>query len=302
MTQPTSNQRDWASPPTFKPLPYRLLDAAEVVDFTGHQKLGVTFTPEYCGPALVTDAVCVTGEGTPITPLEGGIPTRAGDPFLIRAWIDCSLIGTGEEELRRRTLEALERNGPTTVETVFWTGGPYGVSPHLAEDTAITITSGGSTVSLQTAATVITGTYDVVEGLGLLEEAMAGCYGGVPFIHVPRRASAHLAANHLVESEDGRMYTANGSTVVPGAGYARTGPDGAEAPAGQAWFYATGAVKIWRGAVEFTAHDAAELLGRSDNSTVLVAQQRYVIGWDCCHFAILISLGGIITGAVNSAS
>lgn len=297
------SQRDWASPPNVEPLPYRLLDAAELDTGTGHWKLGAQFMPDYCGQVLHTSAACVTGTGFDKDPLPNGVPTRASDPFPVYAWIDCALTSMNEEELRTRTTNALKINGQTTVENVFWTGGDFGVSPHLASDTEITEVVGGSTVVLQTAATVITGTYDVVEAIGLLEEAMSSCYGGTPFIHVPRRATPHLNANYLIKESGARLKTiGNGSIVVPGPGYALTGPDGTPAPAGHAWFYATGKVKYWQSPVIFRARDVREFLNRNTNDTVLIAEQWYMLGWDCCHYAILVNLGGVITGTPASAT
>jgi hypothetical protein len=45
-----------------------------------------------------------------------------------------------------------------------------------------------------------------------------------------------------------------------------------------------------------------EALDRARNDVVLVAERTYVIGWDCCHFAVPVRLGGIPTGAVGGSS
>lgn len=297
------SQRDWTTPPNFTPLQYRLADAVDGPHpFTGHTRLGAQYSPDSCNLPLETSAACITGVGALKTANMSPV-NRATDPFVVYTWFDCALVGSNEAELRRRTETAHRNNAPTVVERVFWSGGTFNTSQHLAEDTAITETVGGSVVTLQTAATVITGTYDVVEALGLLEEAMAGCYGGTPLIHVPRRATAHLATNMLIKEKGQRLATiGNNSIVVPAPGYLRTGPDGVAAGAGEAWFYATGSVKMWQSDIMWSARDVRELLGRATNDTVLLAEQRFMFGWDCCHFAIKVNLGGIVTGAVNSAT
>ena len=298
------SNRDWVTPPKFEPLLYRLRDAVDGPHpYRGHQKLGVQFTPDSCSFPLETSAVCVSGIGAVKTP-TGSIPNRAADSFAVYTWLDCSLVGLGYEELKARTLRAHENNAQTVVENVFWTGGSFSTSQHLAEDTAITEVVGGSTVSLQTAANIlVTGAVvDVVEAIGRLEQAMAGCYGGTPLIHMQRGVTAHLAANHILEKKGPRLLTPNGSILVPAPGYPGTSPAGATPTAGTTWLYATGSVKMLQSEpIDFTG-SAAEILGRGTNDSVLIIEQRFTFMWDCCHFAIPVSLGGVITGAWNSAT
>ena len=297
------SQRDWWTPPAFQPLQRRLRDAVDgPFPFTGHTKLGAQYNPDVCSMPLQTSAACISGIGATKTS-SAGANWRATDPFIVYTWLDCPLVGSNEAELRQRTQAAHDNNAPTVVETVFWTGGTFNTSQHLAEDTAITEVVGGSSVVLQTAATTITGTYDVVEAIGVLEQAMADCYGGTPMIHVPRGATAHLTSNHMVKEAGARLVTVgNGSIVVAAPCYRRTGPDGVAAAAGHAWFYATGQVKMAQSEVMFQARDVREFLKRDTNDTVLVAEQRFMLGWDCCHFALLVKLGGTISGAVGSPS
>jgi hypothetical protein len=296
--------RDWAQPPQFTPLSYRLTD---VVDgprpFTGHQKLGVTFEPNPCTVPLETTVACVTGTGSAKAP-TAELDWRGADPFVVYTWLPCGLVSLGEAELRRLTLAAHQNNAPTAVERVFWSGGDFATAQFLAANSADARSEvvGGNTVTLQTGATTITGTYDVVEAIGLLEEFMAGCYGGTPLIHVPRRATPHLAAHHQLTARGGRLVTTNGSVVVPAPGYPLTGPDGTAAPAGHAWFYATGAVAMWQSEPMWTARSAREYLGRATNETTLIVEQWFMLGWDCCHYAVLVNLGGVVTGGVNSAT
>lgn len=286
--------RDWASPPTFRPLSHRLLDAAEgPTTLVGHQKLGVQFTPDICALPLQVNAACVSGVGSAKQTI-GGLPGRAGDPFIVYAWVDCDLVGSNAEQLRRDTRAALENNEATVVERVFWTGGDFNTSPFLASDSEITDTVGGSTVILQTAASVVvTGAHRITSAVGMLEQEMAECYGGTPMLHVPRRALAHMAKAGLIKEKGQNIVTIGGnSTVVAGGGYPGTGPDGSNPPTGHVWMYATGQVKYWRSDIYWTARDAREFLRRDTNTTVLIAERRYVFAWDCCHFAVLVDLTG----------
>lgn len=303
------SQRDWVTPPKFEPLQYRLRDAVDGPHpYQGHQKLGVQFTPDSCSFPLETSSTCVSGIGA-VKTATGSLPNRGADSFAVYTWIDCTLVGLGPnevEELKARTRRAHDNNSQTVVETVFWTGGSFNTVQHIAEDTAVTEAVAGSNavINLQTAANIlVTGAVvDVVEAIGRLEQAMAGCYGGTPLIHMPRGVATHLAANHILEKKGPRLLTPLGSIIVAAPGYPGTSPAGATPTAGTTWIYATGSVKMLQSEPTFTSGSAAELLGRDDNDTTLILEQRFTFMWDCCHFAIPVSLGGIVTGAWNSAT
>jgi hypothetical protein len=297
-----------ATPPVFTPAGYGLLSVAEAASDDGdqHWRNGVQYQPTYCGTALNTASICVTG-GIAKPALAGGWPIRGADPFTIHAWLDCSPVGYSPDEWRALTTAALVNNEAAAVEAVVATGAVTGgtVYPHLAANAAVVEgTAGlGQQVTLQTAASVVvTGTVDVVEAVGLLEGAMAGCYGGIPVLHVPRRAVAAMAAWGLIVRDGPRLRTLAGSYVAAGLGYPGTAPDGSTPASGTAWFYATGAVKVWRSAVELTGTNPADWIGRARNDQTLIAERTYVVGWDCCHFAVPVSLGGVITGTAGAAT
>lgn len=297
-----------ATPPVFTPLPYGLLSVAQPAgdDSGRHWRNGVEFQPRHCGPALSTAAVCVTG-GITKPAITDGQPIRGADPFTIHAWLDCSPVGYSPDDWRRLTTAALVNNEAAAVEAVFATGVVAGgtVYPHLAADADVDegAVGAGQVVSLQTAASVlVTGGVDIVEGVGLLESAMASCYGGVPVLHVPRRALAHMANKALVEADGDQLRTLSGSLVAAGAGYPGTSPAGATPATGTVWLYATGAVKVWRSPIELTGVNPADWVGRARNDQILVAERTYVIGWDCCHFAVPVVLGGDITGTAGAAT
>jgi hypothetical protein len=301
--------RRTATPPSFTPLKYGLLSVVE--DATGddlsdqHWRNGVQFQTQFCGPALSTASICVTG-GADKPAIADGLITRGADPFAVFAWLNCSPIGYSPDEWRKLTVAALLNNESVAVEAVFATGVVAGgvVYPHLAANAAVSDGTTGQVVQLQTAATVVTGgaSNDIVEAVGRLEGAMAGCYGGVPVLHVPRAALAPMAAWGLLEVDGEQLHTPGGSLIAAGAGYPGTAPDGTTPAAGTVWLYATGAVKLWRGPIETTGRNPAEWVGRARNDQVLVAERSYVLGWDCCHFATPVSLGGVVTGTAGAAT
>lgn len=301
--------RKLVDPPAFNPAQFGLLSVAEINPDTSdqHWRNGVQFQPQFCGTALSTAAVCVTG-GISKPQVADGLITRGADPFAVQAWLNCSPIGYTADTWRKATVAALLNNERVAVEQVFATGivtGSGPIYPHLAANTAVDDVTGiGQVVNLQTAAQVaVTGAgVDIIEGVGLLEGAVAACYGGTPVLHVPVRAVAAMAAWGLVIRDGPQLRTPAGSLVAAGAGYAGIAPDGTTPAAGTAWLYATGAVKVWRSTVELTGSNPADWVGRARNDQVLVAERTYVIGWDCCHIGVPVIFGGDVTGTVGTAS
>lgn len=296
---------DVASPP-FTPIKYDLLATVDVLTPTDSRwENGVQFQPDACEAALTTwDRCAATGGGSGIaatkSPSTTGIGLRGAEPFTVYAWILCSPVGHWDD-YERRTTTALTNGELRAMESVFWTGVVQGqdVNPHLAEDAAITNSAG---VLVQTAASVVTtgAAVDVVEAVGLLEGSLSSCYGGEGIIHVPRSALAHLAANMLVVQDGTVLRTMGGTKVAAYASNNREGPTGAAPAAGQAWFYATGAVQLRRSAIRVTSREQ-EALNRTENTMVFIAERTYVIDWDCCHLAAQVSLGGVITGGSQAA-
>lgn len=298
MATPTTNQRDFAEGPDFTPLPHTLMDSAEVVPLTGHQKLGLMYQVETCADLTEYTQVQCSDLTGPAKEPNMDVLWRGADPFVVYSWLPCTYIG-GEppEKLKADTLAAHENNVARKIGSIFWNGGedPDTQFQHLAADAAVTEVSGGSTVVLQTAASLVSGgaLLDVVTAVGQIEQAIGECYGGVPFLHVPRSLIAEMAAEHLLDENldsRGRLRTRSGSIVVA---YENppVGPDGTlPARPGTVWIYATSPVKVWRGALRWLARDAKEALVRSTNATVLIAEERFIVGWGCCHFAALVNI------------
>jgi hypothetical protein len=263
--------------------------------------MGVRFEPDACTPAQVTIEVC-PATGSPEAKVPTGVwETRAANPFTVYSMPVCGPVGNWDE-YEARVVAALTNGEARAVEFEFWTG-TRGTLPHLAEDTGVTGSPFPGTVEIeQTAAVTITGSpVDIVEGVGLLEGALAECYGHEGVLHVPPEALAHLTSQTLVTKDGVRLRSPAGHLVAAGAGYPGTAPDGSGPTGGVFWLYATGAVAVRRGPIQVT-RPLVEALDRARNDVVLVAERTYVIGWDCCHFAVPVRLGGIPTGAVGGSS
>jgi hypothetical protein len=306
---------DAAAPP-YTPLRYGLLSvAAPVVAGDPHWKNGFLRQPLVCIPAFSSLLTPCNATGGPsMSPsVTGGAPVLQSDVFRVWAWAPCSPVGWGDDlaDLRRRTEAALTNGEGRAVEHVFWTGSPVfptgspgTVYPHLAANTPVAGTAmGANTVQRQSAATTVTSAaVDVVEALGLLEGALAACYGAEGVIHVPRQALAQLSYCGLVTKDGQQLRTLGGTLVAAYASNDRMAPDGTTPTAGQTYFYATGAVAMVRSDIVDRGRQPAEIIGRTDNSTVYLVERAYAFTWDCCHLAAQVSLGGVVQGTVGAAT
>ncbi|MCW6003868.1 hypothetical protein K1W54_04625 [Micromonospora sp. CPCC 205371] len=299
-------------PPSHVASPFGLLSVvdARYDEPSPHWRQGVEWDA-LCGTISTTYDPCfsVTGTGDPPPPpppktSELTFEDRGATPFTVVADFECSPAAWAGEAARLGE-EALTRLESYQVERAFWTGVAAGqevVFPHLAADAEVT-DGGAHPVLLQTAATPVTGSVmNVVEGLGLLEQALADCYNGVGVIHVPASLGPLLAAERLVERDGRRLRTIKGNLVALGAGYPGTGPDGSPPAAGGVWMYATGPVLAYRSRVEVPPQPST--INRSNNTVQAIAERTYVLGWDCCHLAVQVGANPFLgddSGALQAA-
>lgn len=301
---PIAEARSLVAPPNRAPLPYGLLSVAQSVpDGDAHWENGTRWQPVPCGSAGVTIDPCPTPPDDKVA-TQDGIPEYGAEAFVVYSWVNC-LVDDPEKYAEDMLLNGEER----AVERVFWTGsaaatgaGPVDINPHLAEDTAIDQVIFGRSENVQSAATVVTtAATDIVEAMGLLESALAWCYGNRGVIHVPRSLGPALRHSNLVKSQGNQLSTdPNGNLVALGAGYPGTGPNAA-LTAGSQWIYATGAVVMRRSTIRNTG-PFNQAFDRAKNDSYMISERTYSLAWECCHFAAQVSAGGITAGAAGSAS
>ncbi len=303
--------RQYVESSSFTPLPYGLLSAlaSEIRNpDDAHWTGGVTYEP-LCGAGGSTYDECLTVSGTAsgdtVVPAEPpaksgttDITVRGAMPFTVYAEVDCSAPGFWDRAAQYGA-EALAQSEQYQVEQSLWTGiagGGAVVYPHLAANVAVYDDHG---YLLQTAATSLVGggTLDVVEALGRLEGALADCYNGVGIIHVPRDLASAFHNAQLIIPDGPRYRTANGNIVVLGSGYTGSSPSGTSADS-LAWIYATGMMFIYRGPVTVTR--PRDSIDRATNTVYAIAERTYLVGWDCCHIATNVTMGGIVSGTSGS--
>lgn len=312
-----ANSRVNVSPPRKEGLEYGLLSVVENrTPSDPHWKNGVTWV-NVCPEVNSTYEACILGNalGVPVTgiaaaPAKAATAERslwAATPFTVKAQIDCSPPGFWNEA-DANVENAFNQAEEVGVAEVFFSGTvadtPNFQFPHLASPAGLAEeTLYGSTLQLQTASLAPSGTgaaLDVVEALGKLEQALGACVHGKGIIHVSTELVAHLRANHLVTEEDGILYTYAGNKVAASPGY--SGNDPTNTPqVGVSWMYGTGPVFLYKSRAKFIGSEAASL-DRTVNTLHRLYERTYVIGYDCCLFAVPVSTGGVVTGAINAAT
>lgn len=279
-----------------------------------HWKNGVTWQ-NVCPDAGTTYDRCiqagslgveVTGIGAPSAKTATAERSIWGaTPFTVVVEIDCSPPGfyTQADEIVATTFSQAEQ---FEVEQVFFTGTVNATAnlqfPHLAAAAGLVEdVPGGATLQLVTGNVGPTGgaSLDVVEALGKLEQALAACVKGVGVVHISCELLPHLVTNHLVHEQDGVLYTPGGHKLAVSAAYSGAAPSGV-VQVGVQWMYATGPVFMYKSRGRYIGDEAASL-DRTVDTLKRIYERTYVIGYDCCLFAVPVSTGGVITGAINSA-
>ena len=288
---------------TFTPSPYGLLAVATAATpDTPHWQHGVTYRV-LCPTTYTTydECIAVTGSGAPPEPDtktvdDEGRYFRGATPFTVYAKFSCTPVGA--DDLRTTAQQALNRTAQQQIEAALWTGQAGGqevVWPHLAADEAWY----DDEVLMQSVP--LTGTAsDAPTALGFLEQGIADCYSGRGVIHIPRNALPTFDAAGLLRQVGGKLQTISGTSVVAGDGYPGTAPDGTDPATGQAWIYATGEIFEMHGPVRITS--LTESFDRSENTVSYLAEQTWLIGWNCCHIGIPVLIGCCDSGESSSGT
>lgn len=226
-----------------------------------HIGLGAEWEVAPCGNPTPAPGVCDDALG--IDPDDDktfdGLGYSDAQPFALYTGLACDLFRTDYE---RQVTDKFDRGESFGVEQAF------------------------STLVLKTADTdvISAGTFSVVDALGIVEDYIAEQGAGQGLIHVDRFGAARLANTRGVKpDEDFHLWTAQGTPIVNGGGYSRTGPTGQAVTGSQFWLYVTGPTHIWRGAHQYT-----EAPGLGVNTKFALTERPYVVGADCYVGAILV--------------
>lgn len=114
--------------------------------------------------------------------------------------------------------------------------------------------------------------------LSHLEQAIGQtAKGGV--IHADPATAAAWSFNGALKS-NGRLETALGTPIVVGHGYIGATADSVVAGAGNSWAFASGPIQYAVSEQIALSDDVSEVLDRSMNEIVYLAEQDVVVGWD----------------------
>jgi hypothetical protein len=303
------NARTYVLPPSTTPAPYGLLSAVDLRSPSdSHWRLGTTWQ-DMCpqgGSVLETcypSAPAVTG--TSFRTSSTASRTNWGaTAFTIYVEIDCSAPAFWDDK-EAYVRAAFERVEEWQLERIFWTGTAGGVPnaalPHLASNAAVIEQGSGYTTTLQLAASPVTGVALAPPvALGLLEDALGDCLLGVQgVIHVSNDIASTLAHEGLLMRDGPRLRTWNGNLVVVGNGYPRTGADGSDPGIGYGWMFGTGPIFAYRSDVTVLLQNNSAIT-RSDNTVRATAERTYLLGYDCCLVAALVSPRGLVATATTT--
>lgn len=215
------------------------------------------------GPAFTQD---LQSTGTAAVKVEAGtIPMQDSDLFVVYMQAECTTISIGPEprkwiERLKMMFRVYER---AAVERVFVTGDGMSIGPSL----------GNANMENLSVDAV-----DPLRALQLLETAVARHSSGI--IHAAPSTVIAWDALNLTVAQDGLTYTKRGTPIAVGAGYIDAVPDGAD-PLNdeEQWAFASGPLEIQSGMIDIPAQTYQEILDRTFNDVVVVAERPYVFNW-----------------------
>jgi len=239
-------------------LPGGLLNIVPVQDIGAAVGRGIVWESQLCATPAAAPGVCDDALATADAEKAFGAPAYGeADPFGIYIGLECS---PAFKDYERRATEALKFGEGHAVER--------GVDSLILS--GATVLNGGVAVSMTNA-------------IAVLEAAIRDLSSG-GLIHVSAFGAAYLASKRGVDSDkDFILHTAQGTPIVNGGGYSRTGPAGAAVTNIDEgfWMYATGHMEILRGSVEYS-----QGLDVSTNTERGLAEKLFAVSNQCFTVAI----------------
>ncbi|TDC31387.1 cupin [Micromonospora sp. 15K316] len=255
------------------PLPHGILSGCtEVVDVTDeHELLGTDWMDVSCADAHPWQW-CDGGDESPGVPVEKEFArpkSCTAPPVTIYAGIQCNPIGRAYQEAVRNAREALRMGEQRALEEF--------VMDQLLCPMADDLTPAEGAVSM-------------AQGVAALEGWLGENYGGRGVLHVPAGAAALLGCCNVVRLDgDGNARTLIGNCVIMGSGYGLNSgpPDCLPAPAGEAWLYITGPLRVRREAPFVVPDSDGESVRILTNDRFVLAERTFVVEIACCQAAAI---------------
>lgn len=252
-----------------------LLTAADlIVEEDNRWENGFEIEGEGCGSAAAWDDC-----GADLKCISDARQNSSFIPYVVYSTDSCSTWGYAKSDERdyrsARLLRNLAASESYIVEQELW-GDTLGLGNPKIADTS-TITNATALPILKAVAQIEDAAGDLAKGAGVM-------------IHMRPYQFTLLAAERILEEDDGRWFTPMGSIVVPGRGYAGTGPAGQAATTSEEWIYATAIVEIRLGDL-FTIDNPQDVIERTTNDVVLISERKAIASFDptCIRIAQKVS-------------
>lgn len=219
---------------------------------------------------------------------EGNGATFTGNPFEVQTEDVCSAMGVRDDR-EQRARDRLAQVESAAIAHEFWTGdlataavgagqAQYDDNARLQADPDVTDLNPAGAVS-------------PLAGLAMLEKAIGDMIAGAPgAIHGTREAVTWMAQLGDLRREADLILTTFDTRVIGDAGYPGSGPDGADASAGESWIYGTALPTVLRGPINVIERTPAEALDRTVNTLTYHAERPALVLLECGVVAVRITL------------
>jgi hypothetical protein len=231
---------------------------------------GLVYQTSLCQVPYGYTVKCVPDAKT----LTHQLGTVTGTPFVVVADTLCGTLGHNEAEWVNYVTDRLTAGEQLIVENIFGTG-VFGEGPSLANN--------NPNATLLPIATNISG------GIDALEAWLYAQYGPTGILHIPIMANSAVYSDfHIFRDTGGIMRTPMGTKVSFG-NYGNLLPDGTAPTAGNAVFYITGQMSIWR-APDIFVSPYGPSIDKTTNQIKMFAEREYVMAYDCFVAGIQVPL------------
>lgn len=250
--------------PPLAPPTTSLLTAAYVVEETDNRwENGFEVEGEGCGSAAPWDDC-----GSADKVASDARNNSSFIPFVVYATDSCSTWGFSKSDERdRRTVRLLNNLAASesfVIEQELWSDTLGLGNPKIADT---------STVTHATAVTILNAVAQVEDDAGVLAK------GAGIMIHMRPYLFTLLVAQRILEKVGNKWYTPMGSIIVPGRGYAGTGPAGQAASSTEEWIYATSLVQVRLGKL-LTIDNPADVVNHQTNDVLLLSERKAIASFD----------------------